>query len=88
MKSIKSKVVAATITEAAQPSRVENVNGEGRKEGRYIHAWDGGGWRKDGWYVLVDRIGVVENVMFNLHRFDTRRFQDCPGRKIQEDPDA
>lgn len=89
MKSIKSKVVAATITEAAQPSRVENVNGEGRK-GRYIrmHGMGVGGGRLDGWMVLVDRIGVVENVMFKLHRFDTRRLQDSPGRKIQEDPDA
>lgn len=46
MKSIKSKVVAATITEAAQPSRVENVNGEGRS----IHGmgWGWGGERMDG----------------------------------------
>lgn len=59
---------------------------EGRKVGLYRHGMGVG----EGWmgYVLVDRIGVVENVMFNLHRFDTRRFQDCPGRKIQEDPDA
>lgn len=61
MKSIKTKVVAATITEAAQPSRVENVNGEGREVGLYMHGM-GVGWGKDGWMVLVDRIGVVENV--------------------------
>lgn len=47
MKSIKIKVVAATITEAAQPSRVENVNGEGRKEGRKVYTCMG--WGKDGW---------------------------------------
>lgn len=62
------------------------------KDGRKVYTcmgWGWVGWRgKDGWMVLVDRIGVVENVMFNLHKVDTRRFQDSPGRKIQEDPDA
>lgn len=53
MKSIKSKVVAPTITEAAQPSRVENVNGEGRKVGLYMHGM-GVGWGKDGW---MDGVG-------------------------------
>lgn len=53
-----------------------------------MHGMGVGGGRMDGWCWLVDRIGVVENVMFNLHRVDTRRFQDSPGRKLQEDPDA